>query len=117
MTAPIPSGAATNHDRIPDAVFDAAMIAAFPALPDGMGLDEAARRIAAALNATRPLVERDLRTRLADSLDRFADEHYPEDVFTPGSTQPDGVAGNAMRHAYHTAARMIRDGWPDNEEN
>lgn len=70
-----------------------------------------------AVTAVAPLIEADLRTRLADALDAHADEQYPESVFTPGSTQPDGVAGTAMRHAYHQAARMIRDGWPDNEDH
>jgi PadR family transcriptional regulator PadR len=70
-----------------------------------------------ALAAAFPLIEQDLRTRLADALDAFADAQYPETVFTPGSAQPDGVAGTAMRHAYHQAARLIRDGWPDNEDH
>lgn len=59
----IPFGAATNHDRIPADVFDAAMMAAFPGLPHGMSLDEAGRRIAAALNTVWPLIEQQVRER------------------------------------------------------
>lgn len=76
------------------------------------GADPHGRRTAYATE-----LEQTLRTRLADAFDTFADHHYPETVFTPGSTQPDGIAGNAMRHAYHQAARMIRDGWPDSKED
>lgn len=57
MTDTAPTGAATNHDHIPADVFNTAMMAAFPGLPDGMSLDEAGRRIAAALNAVTPLIE------------------------------------------------------------
>jgi len=102
---------------IPPGAFKAASLAAFPGLPDALPLEQAERRTAAALNTAYPLIEADLRTRIADALDAFADEQYPPDVFTPGSTKPDGVAGTAMRHAYHQAARMIRDGWPDNPDN
>ncbi len=65
MTDHSPTGDATNHDRLPDHIFDAAFMAAFPGLPETMTMDQAARRVAAALNAAWPLIERDVRAQIA----------------------------------------------------
>jgi hypothetical protein len=65
VTDPSPTGDATNHDRLPAHIFNAAFIAAFPGLPETMTMDQAARRVAAALNAAWPLIERDVRARIA----------------------------------------------------
>jgi hypothetical protein len=45
------------------------------------------------------------RRRAAAELMAYAD-NYPPDVFVPGGTSTDAVAGNAMRHAYLNAARI-----------
>ncbi len=71
-TPPTPSGTATSHDRIPADVFNTAMAAAFPGLPEGMSLDEAGRRVAAALNATRPVIEQRVREHIADEIQAYA---------------------------------------------
>jgi hypothetical protein len=63
-----PTGDATNHDRLPDHIFDAAFMAAFPGLPETMTMDQAARRVAAALNAAWPLIERDVRAQIAHEI-------------------------------------------------
>lgn len=56
------------------------------------------------------------RERIAAGIEAMA-AHYPADVFRPGSTHPDAVAGTAMRHAYRTAARLVRDrGLPGDDE-
>ena len=65
----VPAGAATNHDRLPAHVFDAALAAAFPGLPVTMTLDQAARRIAAALNAAWPLIEREVRATIGSAVE------------------------------------------------
>lgn len=61
----IPVGDATNHDRLPAHIFNAALMAAFPGLPATMTLDQAGRRVAAALNAAWPLIEQDIRAQIA----------------------------------------------------
>lgn len=48
---------------IPDAIVRAASIAAFPGLPEGMSLEEADRRVAAALRAAWPLIEEHVSVR------------------------------------------------------
>lgn len=50
-----------------------------------------------------------VRERIAAGLEAAASTWYPESVFQPGSQEPDGIAGNAMRHAYVTAARLVRE--------
>lgn len=35
--------------------------------------------------------------------------NYPEDVFPASSDSRDAISGTAMRHAYRTAARLIRE--------
>lgn len=65
MTDHSPTGDATNHDRLPDHIFDAAFMAAFPGLPETVTMDQAARRVAAALNAAWPLIEQDIRAQIA----------------------------------------------------
>lgn len=65
MTDHSPVGDATNHDRLPAHIFDSAFMAAFPGLPETMTMDQAARRVAAALNAAWPLIERDVRAQIA----------------------------------------------------
>lgn len=61
----VPAGDATNHDRLPAHIFDAALMAAFPGLPATMTLDQAGRRVAAALNAAWPLIEQEVRAKFA----------------------------------------------------
>jgi hypothetical protein len=56
---------------------------------------------------TRLLAEQ--REVLAAGLEAWAAASYPESVFRPDSELPDGIAGTAMRHAYVTAARLIRE--------
>lgn len=65
MTDHSPAGDVTNHDRLPAHIFDAAFMAAFPGLPETVTMDQAARRVAAALNAAWPLIERDVRAQIA----------------------------------------------------
>lgn len=111
----IPSGAVTNHDRLPSDVFDAAMMAAFPGLPQCMTLDEAGRLVAAALNAAWPLIEHRIRGQVADELDESAGAYDPA-IWRPDSPHPDAIAARAMRHAYTTAARLTRRGTTDDED-
>lgn len=60
----VPVGDATNHDGLPAHIFNAALNAAFPGLPATMTLDQAGRRVAAALNAAWPLIEHDIRAQI-----------------------------------------------------
>ncbi|ACU71846.1 hypothetical protein Caci_2937 [Catenulispora acidiphila DSM 44928] len=53
---------------IPGDILNAASMAAFPGLPDGMSLDEANRRVAAALETTWPLIEQYWRLRIAGEI-------------------------------------------------
>lgn len=114
MTDTVPSGTATNHDHIPADVFNTAMMAAFPGLPDGMSLDQAGRRIAAALNAVTPLIEQrvrdQLRERIAADCAARADCYNHPEIWLPDSQSPDAIAARAMQQAWNTAARLIRDG-------
>lgn len=120
----------TGSIPTPEAIYHAAVVAAFPFLalprealspsgasgepsvllyPVGLSPKLAAELIARSLSAAQPLIERRMRAQLAADLERVAAEQYPESVFTPGSRQPDGIAGGAMRHAYRAAARRIRE--------
>ena len=57
------------------------------------------------------------RESIAARIDEIA-ANYPESVFPPGSGSRDAISGTAMRHAYQTAARLIRqlDSLGDGEE-
>ncbi len=62
---------------------------------------------------TREVIGRVLaeqRETIAAGLESVARDQYPPQVFRPDSELPDGIAGTAMRHAYETAARLIREG-------
>ena len=48
------------------------------------------------------------RERIALRMEELA-ANYPEDVFPPESDSRDAISGTAMRHAYRTAARLIRE--------
>lgn len=60
-----PDGRPGDKTRIPGDVFRAALDAAFPGLPEYMTLEEAERRVAAALNDVWPRIERRLREQVA----------------------------------------------------
>lgn len=64
----VPVGDATNHDGLPPHIFAAALNAAFPGLPATMTLDQAGRRVAAALNAAWPLIEQEIRVRIEQQM-------------------------------------------------
>ena len=56
-------------------------------------------------------LERDgLRERIAVGCDKLAEFYDHPDIWPEGSQHPDALAAHAMRHAYRTAARLIRAG-------
>jgi hypothetical protein len=74
-----------------------------------------AERATAAVAAINERFEAEVAKAVAAERERIASrmEHlaagYPEDIFPANSDSRDGINGTAMRHAYGTAARLIRE--------
>ena len=63
-----PEGRPGDKTRIPARIFEAASMAAFGGLPAGIPLDQAERRVAAALNTAWPLIEQQIREEIAGQI-------------------------------------------------
>ena len=78
-----------------------------PSEPEGPGSAEAILTAEEFGELTRQVTATE-REMIAVALEAMI-ANYPEDIFIPGSGSPDSMAAAAMRHAYATAADIVRE--------